>query len=86
MNGFFYYLILINALALLLMLADKIKAIRGASRIPEAALLSLAFLLGSFGCGLGMILFRHKTKKPVFAIGVPALLVLHLILLVAISL
>lgn len=72
------YLILINALALLLMLADKQKAKRGAWRIPEATLLGMAALGGSIGAIAGMYLFRHKTKHPKFAIGLPLILVIQL--------
>ena len=44
---------------------DKLWAIRGGARIPESRLLSLAFL-GPFGALTGMLLFRHKTRKPRF--------------------
>ena len=37
-----------------------------ASRIPEAALLSVSALFGALGGTLGMYLFRHKTKKKKF--------------------
>lgn len=58
---------------------DKRKAVKGAWRIPEATLLLLA-ALGPLGAFLGMELFRHKTRKPKFRYGVPALLLLHLFL------
>ena len=72
------YLILINALALLLMLADKQKAKRGVWRIPEATLLGVAALGGSIGAIAGMYLFRHKTRHPKFYIGLPLILVIQL--------
>lgn len=72
------YLILINALALLLMLADKQKAKRGVWRIPEATLIGVAALGGSIGAIAGMYLFRHKTKHPKFAIGLPLILLIQL--------
>ena len=62
------------------MLADKIKAKKAAWRIPEAVLLGIGFLGGSLGCTLGMYLFRHKTAKPPFAMGFPAMLCLHLLI------
>lgn len=76
------YLLIINALGFLFMLADKCKAKKNAWRIPEATLLTVAALGGSLGSLLGMRLFRHKTKKPRFAIGIPALLAAHILLLV----
>ena len=75
-----YYLLLINAAGLLLMLTDKQKAKRGLWRIPEATLMGVAAAGGSLGTYLGMRLFRHKTKHPKFSIGVPLLLSVHVIL------
>ena len=54
------YLIIVNAAAFLLMLADKLKAKRGAWRIPEATLMGIAAIGGSIGALAGMYLFRHK--------------------------
>ncbi|NMC85808.1 MAG: DUF1294 domain-containing protein [Anaerolineaceae bacterium] len=43
--------------------ADKAAAMAGAWRVPERTLLALVFLGGALGGGLGMLLFRHKTRK-----------------------
>lgn len=45
---------------------DKVKAKRGAWRIPEKALLALGFFGGAIGAIIGMKLFRHKTKHGYF--------------------
>ena len=74
------YLSLINALALLLMLSDKLRAKKHRWRIPESILLASAALGGSLGALAGMWLFHHKTRKPKFYITVPLLLALHLFL------
>ena len=68
------YLILINVLGLGIMYLDKRKARRGAWRIPEGSLLTLAFIGGSIGMFLGMYLFRHKTQKLKFVMGIPLIL------------
>ena len=78
------YLIVINAFSMLLMLADKQRAKKNLWRIPEATLLSFAVFGGSLGCLLGMQLFRHKTKKPKFSVGVPVILALQLMLVIGI--
>ena len=52
--------------ALLLFAWDKAAARRGARRVPESRLLGLALLGGARGVLLGMILFRHKTRKAGF--------------------
>ena len=73
------YLFLINALGLILMLADKRKAQKNRWRIPEKTLLSVALLGGSIGTIAGMRLFRHKTKHPTFSIGLPVILAVQII-------
>lgn len=74
------YLILINAAGFVLMLADKHKARKKLWRIPEATLLTAAVLGGSLGTLLGMYAFRHKTRHLKFSIGVPVILVLHIVI------
>ena len=73
------YLILINAFAFLLMLVDKHKAQNNLWRIPEAILLGVALVGGSVGTYGGMRLCRHKTRHPKFYIGVPVMMVIHII-------
>lgn len=46
--------------------ADKRAAIKGRWRVPERVLLSLSFFGGAVGGILGMLLFRHKTRKAAF--------------------
>lgn len=77
-----FYLVTINAAGFLIMLADKEKAKKHLWRIPEATLLTVAALGGSIGSLAGMIVFHHKTKKPKFYIGIPAILVLQILLCV----
>ncbi len=72
------YLLLINAAAFGLMLADKQKARRGQWRIPERTLLGTAVLGGSLGAIAGMYLFRHKTKHPKFYLGLPLILAVQI--------
>lgn len=71
------YLILINAASFLLMLADKLKAKRGAWRIPEKTLLGVAAVGGSIGTLAGMYTFRHKTKHIKFTLGIPVILMVQ---------
>jgi uncharacterized membrane protein YsdA (DUF1294 family) len=74
------YLAIINALGLLLMLIDKQRARKQAWRIPERILMTVAAIGGSLGTLIGMHLFRHKTKHLKFMLGVPALLVAHIVI------
>ena len=68
-----YYLLIINAAGLLLMLVDKWKAKKNRWRVRESTLLLVAALGGSVGCLIGM-LFRHKTRHLKFTLGIPLIL------------
>lgn len=74
------YLIGINLAGFIIMGVDKKRAIRGAWRISEASLFLTALLGGSLGCILGMQHFRHKTKHWYFKYGMPAILVVQVLL------
>lgn len=74
MKYFLAYLLLINALAFALMLADKGRARKNRWRIPERTLILTAALGGSVGALLGMYTFRHKTRHLKFTLGIPAIL------------
>lgn len=75
------YLLIINAVSFLLMLADKRKAQKNLWRIPERTLFTAALFGGSIGSIAGMYLFRHKTKHWYFVIGMPAILIAQLALI-----
>lgn len=81
MDILFKYLLVINILTFIFYGIDKQKAIHNKWRIKEATLLGLSFIGGSVGALLGMFIFHHKTKKPRFKFGVPAMLIIHLIIL-----
>ena len=73
----------VNAMTLLVYGLDKALAKGRRRRVPESALLTLAFLGGSVGAMLGMVCFRHKTDArahPAFVWGVPLLFLAQLAL------
>lgn len=74
------YLLIVNALAFVLMLADKRKAQKNLWRIPEATLLMSAAIGGSIGSLIGMYTFRHKTKHLKFTLGVPGILIAQIVI------
>ena len=74
------YLIGINLLLYTLMGIDKYNAKHNKWRIPEKSLFLLAFIGGSIGGILGMILFHHKTKKVSFKILFPLFLIINIYL------
>ena len=65
------FLLLMNASGFAIMLLDKNLARRHCRRVPEALLLAFA---ACFGVLAGMYVCRHKTRKPLFTITVPLLL------------
>ena len=76
------YLIIINIVGFAIMGIDKRKAIKRAFRIPEATLIIVALIGGSIGSILGMNVFRHKTRHWYFVFGMPAILVLQIVLVI----
>ncbi len=78
---FLGYLVIVNIIGLVLMYIDKERAKRGAWRIKEATLFLVAAIGGSIGSILGMQLFRHKTKHMSFVIGMPAILIIQIVLI-----
>lgn len=79
---FAIYLGIINVIGFLIMGIDKLKAKNGMWRIPENTLFLFAFLGGGIGTTAGMYAFRHKTKKMKFVIGMPAIVILEVLILV----
>ena len=71
----------LSALTLILFGWDKLMARSNRRRIPEAGLLAAALFGGGTGALLGMLLFRHKTRKPPFPILIPLFFLLQLLLL-----
>ena len=68
------WMILINLSAFLVFGLDKWKARRGAWRVPERTLFTLAWIGGSVGALLGMRVFHHKTLHKRFRFGIPLIL------------
>lgn len=86
MNAFqliIIYIIAINIISFIVMGMDKRKAQKRAWRIPESTLFVLAIIGGSIGSILGMHLFHHKTRHWYFLYGMPAILVVQILLVLA---
>ena len=78
----FIYLVIINLIAFLLMAMDKSRARKHQWRSPEKTLCLSAILGGSIGAIAGMYTFHHKTRHWYFVIGMPAILILQVVLAV----
>ena len=84
------WLALINLMTFLVFGFDKLKAKykekhEGARRVPEKTLFLLSILGGSIGALLGMRVFHHKTLHRSFRYGIPAILILQILIPVGIA-
>ena len=79
------YLLIINLITFLVFGLDKWKAKRkekkeSVRRVPEKTLFLLSALGGSVGALLGMKAFHHKTLHKTFRFGIPAILLLQIVI------
>ena len=77
------YIGAVNLIGFALMGIDKYKAKKRGFRIPEATLFIVAIIGGSIGSILGMYAFRHKTRHWSFVYGMPFILIIQIILVLA---
>ena len=79
------YLAAINFISFVIMGVDKYKARKRAWRIPESTLFVLALIGGSIGSIAGMHLFHHKTRHWYFLYGMPAILIVQVLIVIALA-
>ena len=77
----FIYLLAVNVVTFFMYGIDKWRAKRSKWRISEATLLLLAVIGGSIGAWLGMKVWHHKTLHKKFRFGVPAIIIIQLLLI-----
>lgn len=65
---FWFWLLLSGIVTFLFYSFDKAQSKRGGWRVPEIVLHGMSLLGGFIGAALGMALWRHKTRKPLFLI------------------
>ena len=76
------YVLIINLIGFGIMGIDKFKAKKGFWRTPEKTIFTITLLGGGIGTVTGMYLFRHKTKKMKFTIGLPTILISEIVLII----
>lgn len=76
-----YFLLISNSISFLSMGLDKQKAKHHSYRISEKHLLLLALPFAAFGSLLGMLIFHHKIRKPLFSLTLPILCLFQIIIL-----
>lgn len=78
----FYFFLAISLVSFLLWGVDKYRAIQQQWRIPENWLIGLTVCGGALGALAGMLVFRHKIRKPFFWILVITFLILQGLLVI----
>ncbi|MFO3667178.1 MULTISPECIES: DUF1294 domain-containing protein [Anaerococcus] len=78
------YLGLINLISFLAFGFDKNRANRNKRRLKNGFLLGLSFIGGSIGGLIGMKVFRHKTEKAYYKMGLPLMILMQVLLLILI--
>lgn len=85
MRFFYIYLVVINIIAVIVTVHDKSAAQRGAWRVKERTLMLISALGGAPAMYLTMLTIHHKTRKPLFMIGIPVIFIIELILFFAVK-
>lgn len=85
MRFFYIYLVVINIIAVIVTVHDKNAAQRGAWRVKERTLMLISALGGAPAMYLTMLTIHHKTRKPLFMIGIPVIFIIELILFFAVK-
>jgi uncharacterized membrane protein YsdA (DUF1294 family) len=75
------YFFIVNTIEFFLAGYDKYLAVKHKRRIPENTLFAVAFLGGSIGLLLAMLLFGHKTSKSSFIVKFSIILFIHFIII-----
>ncbi len=78
------YWLVISAAAVYLTVKDKAAAKAGKWRVPEATLMLVGLFGGAEAMYATMKKIRHKTKHKKFMIGLPAEIILHVLIIAAV--
>lgn len=75
------YLFAVNVITAILFGIDKKNAVSGRLRIRITTLLGFSFVGGAVGGLIAMYTFRHKTRQDYFAVGLPLMVVMHIVVI-----
>ncbi len=73
-------LVVLNIITFIVFGVDKHAKKNGGERIPEVTMFMLGMFGGALGAFLGMHYFRNKIHTGQFYLGMPAFLLLHVII------
>ena len=78
---FLRYYLIVAFISIVITIHDKNSARRGRWRVSEAMLMGIGLIGGALPMFVTMKAIRHKTKHMKFMIGLPAEMVLHLVII-----
>lgn len=81
---FVIYFVAVSLVTAIVTATDKYKAKKGAFRVSEATLFILAAMGGALAEYAVMRLIRHKTLHKRFMIGLPLIIILQLVIIIAV--
>ena len=81
MRGVGYYFAAVSLIGAVVCLYDKIAACKNWRRVPERTLFFWALAGGGPGVYLTMFLIRHKTLHKQFMLGIPAIMILQIVII-----
>lgn len=79
----FIYISVISLISIFVTIYDKSAAKKHKQRISENTLILLSLLGGSVAMLATMKLIRHKTKHKKFMLGIPAIIILQVVLVLS---
>lgn len=77
------YISVISLISIFVTIYDKSAAKKHKQRISENTLILLSLLGGSVAMLATMKLIRHKTKHKIFMLGIPAIIILQVVLVLS---
>lgn len=80
---FYVYILLISLITVIITIYDKISAKKGTFRISEATLILCGVFGGAVAELITMLIIRHKTRHIKFMLGLPAIILVQAVLIIA---
>lgn len=78
------YATLITLVGVVVTVFDKLSAKSGGQRVPEFTLMLIAFLGAALPMYITMRIIHHKTRHKKFMLGLPLMIILHVVLIVTV--
>lgn len=80
------YILIISVISVVMIIRDKSCAKKGKWRVPEKTLFILSALGGSVAMYITMKAIRHKTQHKRFMIGIPVIMIVQALMILAVIL